>query len=238
METYQLRDYTMANPRPSINMLLTAAMANPQILINMLPAAATADAHLNLPKMSDYIANHIIRNATISPTDADTICTICQYDLSPSSDSDTSASSSSPSGSENDLSIVRVRPCNHTFHAHCITSWVDSTASTRNTCPTCRTTLCRMNILSPSLAASWRTEQTAVPDPQLSQSNYTFILSYVGAQLSIIPAANSGFDANFSALPRMMRGWWVAQGNATVTAEHGMIGPRWVEMLASSRVSQ
>lgn len=76
-----------------------------------------------------------------------------------------------------------------------------------------------------------------MPDPHFSQSNYTAILNYVDTQIRIQPAASTG-DANTSAIPRMVRDWRVAQGNATVTAEYGMIGSRWVELLAASRVRE
>ncbi|KAF1919353.1 hypothetical protein BDU57DRAFT_568857 [Ampelomyces quisqualis] len=212
-------------------------MSNPQTRANMLLPSARAAASLHLPRMPDYIANHIIRNATISATDTDTMCTICQQNFTsdPASDSD-SSSPASDSDADQDFSIVRIPPCNHAFHAHCITSWLASTAPTRNACPTCRTPLCRLNVLSAAAATALRADMIVVPDPHWSAAHYTSILTFVDAQVAAQPV--NGLDPDFVSIPRLTRNWWVARGHAVVAVEHVMIGARWVEMLAAQRVKE
>jgi hypothetical protein len=185
------------------------------------------EIHNTPPKMSDYIATHIDRNVP-SETMQGQKCLICQQDFDPNQDEGCFASSQ-------DKTCIRLPPCNHMFHAHCVQDWMDSTQPARNSCPTCRMPFCKINVLDPVKRASLECERLSNLDRYYNISNHASILSFVDTQFS---SQGSGDLANYIAIPRAARDFWEARGNDVVCSEHFSVGLHWVEMVAANRVKE
>jgi hypothetical protein len=194
----------------------------------MDPVAAIMNEIQNtLPKMSDYIATHIDRNVP-SETMQGQKCLICQQDFDPNQDEGCFASSQ-------DNTCIRLPPCNHMFHAHCVQDWLDSTQPARNSCPTCRTPFCKLNVLDPVKQATLESERLSNRDQYYNISNHASILSFVDTQFS---SQGPGDLANYIAIPRAARDFWENSGNDVVCSEHFSVGLHWVEMMAANRVKE
>jgi hypothetical protein len=184
--------------------------------------------HTQLPSMPAYIATHIDRNVSSSAMVGQK-CLICQEDFDPSLDE------AFFTASQDDTTCVRVPPCNHLFHLHCITTWLDSTQHARNTCPTCCTPICKLNLLDPIKAATHYFERFGAHDTFYNIANHAAVLSFVDIQFA---RQGAGDAANYTAIPRAARDFWSDRGNNIINTEHHRCGLRWVEMLAANRVRE
>jgi hypothetical protein len=185
------------------------------------------DIQSTLPRMSDYITNHIDRNVPSEAMQGQD-CLICQQEFDPNQDEGCFTSTQ-------DNTCIRLPPCNHLFHAHCIQTWLDSTQPTRNSCPTCRTPFCKLNVLDPIQQA---TLDSQLPHNQAgfySIPNHASILTFVDARFA---SQGAGDLANYVGIPRATRDFWENSGNDVVCSEHFSVGLHWVEMAAADRVKE
>lgn len=116
----------------------------------------------DLPSMNTFMKQHTLQ---ITRAERDTNCVICQevYD---------------PQVTEQSESLVRVRRCGRGVHIDCLGDWMSSTHIQRNTCPTCRTPLCKLNVLTPEQTAELRAEEEEYYDRLAGFDNelYTWLM--------------------------------------------------------------
>jgi hypothetical protein len=138
--------------------------------------------------------------------------------------------------------VVRMPPCNHLFHKHCILGLLNSTSPTRYLCPNCRAPLRLFNVLSPAQEASRQADE--------AERNNVMDDFNMAAYTQLMTLADNAFNVqwnqfrpqgreDYTRIGRDLNVSWdrEAANGYYVCYEHIVMGSEWLEYVVAQRVA-
>lgn len=187
---------------------------------------ATSQPTPTLPEI-----NECIQNLDLAiPIPLKETCAICAT---------TFAEDENPSEEEDADDIVQTS-CTHPYHRTCLLNWFTSTNPKRNTCPTCRTTQFRLNLLTPEQTASRQAEDdiSFAETIDLDLPRFTLLMAETDAQF----AARIPGDYAYSRFLRIVdsvNDWnhdYNGGNEHPLCPEHAEAGDEWVMHAVGTRL--